>query len=487
MRFIALICFSLTGCFSLIAQEADQTSPKAVVLAYQMALSRGDGSAAKNLCSTISDSQAEWIDSVAAMNLAFSKLQEAASTKFGDSGKKVFTSSAQLQTERLVQAEVQEVEGKTYVVYKATATLPSGTTLVEKTDGKWVVVIRDTSIDRKSMTARNLKLAKIHGDEADEVKSGKYATVGDAIAAIKVRIEAVTPASMATAPVDNSPSVTPLTLARKAYQTQLIQKDKEDEAPAVPPQDMFKLVKYKSPIGELDAYLSVSPNDNMKHPVMIWITGGFGNSIDDGAWKEHKAANDQSASAYRRAGMLMMYPSFRGGNKNPGSKEYFYGEVDDVLAAIEFAAKQDYVDPKRIYVGGHSTGGTLAMLVAESTYKVRAVISFGPASRGTDHGFTPPFKRTPKEIELRSPIKFLEDIKVPVFVFEGASQGNIISLREMERATKNPMIHFHAMQGFDHFTVLSPVNQLIAGKLAKDTDDKFTITFTREELDGLPR
>ena len=41
----------------------------------------------------------------------------------------------------------------------------------------------------------------------------------------------------------------------------------------------------------------------------------------------------------------MMFPSLRGGNDNPGAKEGFLGEVDDVIAAADFLAKQPYVDP----------------------------------------------------------------------------------------------------------------------------------------------
>jgi dipeptidyl aminopeptidase/acylaminoacyl peptidase len=32
----------------------------------------------------------------------------------------------------------------------------------------------------------------------------------------------------------------------------------------------------------------------------------------------------------------------------------------------------------RIYLGGHSTGGTLALLVAESSDRFRSVFAFGP-------------------------------------------------------------------------------------------------------------
>src|SRR5205085_2693378 len=95
-------------------------------------------------------------------------------------------------------------------------------------------------------------------------------------------------------------------------------------------------------------------------------------------WQDEPPQNDQTASAYRKAGIATMFPSLRGGNDNPGFKESLFGEVDDVLAAREYLARQDFVDPKRIYLGGHSTGGTLVLLAAASTDQFRAVFSFGP-------------------------------------------------------------------------------------------------------------
>ncbi len=88
------------------------------------------------------------------------------------------------------------------------------------------------------------------------------------------------------------------------------------------------------------------------------LTGGFSNSISAIAWTPGPVSNDQSASGFRDAGIVMMYPSLRGGNNSPGYIETFYGEVDDVLAAAKALAALDYVDAKRIYLGGHSSGGT---------------------------------------------------------------------------------------------------------------------------------
>lgn len=69
--------------------------------------------------------------------------------------------------------------------------------------------------------------------------------------------------------------------------------------------------------------------------------------------------------------MAMLFPTLRGGNDNPGQREYFWGEVQDVAAAILQAAQLPYVDPARIYLGGHSTGATLALLTATAGLPVQ--------------------------------------------------------------------------------------------------------------------
>jgi dienelactone hydrolase len=181
----------------------------------------------------------------------------------------------------------------------------------------------------------------------------------------------------------------------------------------------------------------------------------------------------------------MMYPSLRGGNKNPGFTENFYGEVDDVLAAADYVSKLDYVDTNRIYLGGHSTGGTLAMLVAESTNRFRSVFCFGPVTTvigyGTDQLTFDTSNR--KELELRAPVKWLEKIHDPTFVFEGTSEpSNISSLRAFSHATRNPKVHFLSVQGATHFTVIRPISRLIARKILRDDAPEPNIKFDEEEL-----
>jgi acetyl esterase/lipase len=272
--------------------------------------------------------------------------------------------------------------------------------------------------------------------------------------------------------------------ARRGFTPRLVTQNGQREPVPDPPPEIFRKVLYDSPVGKLAAYISQVPDDGQKRPAIVWITGGDCNTIND-LWSEAPADNDQTASAYRKAGIILMFPSLRGGNDNPGTKEAFLGEVDDVLAATDYLARQPSVDTTRIYLGGHSTGGTLALLVAESTDRFRAVFSFGPAS---DVSYYPPElipfdTSNPREVKLRSPGHWLSSIHGPTFVFEGTEQGNLSSLQAMAKSTTNPMVHFLPVQGATHFSILAPTNALIARKIKGDSGPTANIAFTKSELD----
>lgn len=247
---------------------------------------------------------------------------------------------------------------------------------------------------------------------------------------------------------------------------------------------MFNLVQFPGPPGPLAAYLTPDPGDGKRHPAIVWIHGGRSNHIGD-MWSEQPPDNDQTAAAFRQAGLVMMLPSLRGGNENPGSQEVFYGEVDDVVAAHAYLATVSYVDPHRIYLGGHSTGGTLALLTAECTTKFRAVFALGPVSRISDYGEE--FGLTEKqalrrEIELRSPIKWLQDIKSPTFVMEGTIEANTGAIQEMRQASRNPQLKLLKIEGATHFSEVAPTNALLAQKIGADSGPTCKIELTETEL-----
>jgi acetyl esterase/lipase len=279
--------------------------------------------------------------------------------------------------------------------------------------------------------------------------------------------------------------------ARRGFVTKLARRGRAGPA-AQPPAGLFRVVRYDAAPGPMVAYLSPEPADRARHPAIIWLTGGDCNSIDRGCWDENAPPFDQSASDYRKAGIIMMFPALRGGNDNPGAREGYYGEVDDVLAAARFLRQQPYVDPYRIYLGGHSTGGTLALLIAESFPDFRAIFAFGPVADPSHYeaaynpfGRSDPSGYDPKEVELRAPVRWLDAIRSPTFVIDG-THGNLADLKELQSATKNQKLHFLVVEGTDHFRLLPSANRLIAERILRDTGPTCELSFTAGELAGTP-
>jgi dipeptidyl aminopeptidase/acylaminoacyl peptidase len=282
--------------------------------------------------------------------------------------------------------------------------------------------------------------------------------------------------------------------SRAKFQT-VVRYDSSNHYPLEePPKGVFEIVRYPSAVGLLGAYVTPDPKDGAKHPAIIWLTGGESNTVDD-VWSPRNRSNDQSAAAYRKKGVAMMFPSLRGGNDNPGQLEGFYGEIDDVLAAAEWLAQQTWIDPNRIYLGGHSTGGSLALLVAEASPRFRATFSFGPVtSVMRDYGSdfvqfdrrNLPLNKFTDESLYRAPGYWLPSIKSKVFIIEGTVDGNVDLLRIMKERDRmdghNPNIEFIEVSGADHFSVLAPANEVIARKIVADKGPVSFIKLTGGEL-----
>ena len=276
-----------------------------------------------------------------------------------------------------------------------------------------------------------------------------------------------------------------LTDARKGFQTKITRQSTAKGDVEVPPEELFSIVQYPSAIGNMPAYLGKIPQDGKKYPAMIWLTGGFGNDIGD-TWTPQEADNDQSAAAIREAGVVMMYPAQRGGNTSPGTDESFYGEIDDIIAAAQYLAKQPGVDPNRIYLGGHSTGGTKALLAAEYSNLFRATFAFGAAAAAADYGQENlTFDATnEKESDLRAPKLWLSSLTHPAFIVEGTT-GNYEALKELEAVAKkenNKWLHAYALTGKDHFSGLQSTCRLIADKITQDTGADCNISINKAEL-----
>jgi len=281
----------------------------------------------------------------------------------------------------------------------------------------------------------------------------------------------VKPPAKKTEPVVEQPKESAFATARKKFKTKLLKHNQIKTPAPKPPKDVFSIVEYPTSIGAMKAYLGKIPDDGKLHPAIIWIGGGFGNDIWN-VWSEAPVAFDETAAAFRKEGLVMMYPSQRGANGNPGYDESCFGEIDDILAALDFLVQQKGIDPKHIYLGGHSTGGTKALLVAECTDRFRAVFAFGPVVTPLQYNvddLTYEY-RNKEENLMRAPGLWLTSIKSPVFIIEGEG-GNIEPLRVLkQRVQKKAVTSVQCIEvkGKDHFSVLQPVERIIAKKIMKD-------------------
>jgi dipeptidyl aminopeptidase/acylaminoacyl peptidase len=195
------------------------------------------------------------------------------------------------------------------------------------------------------------------------------------------------------------------------------------------------------------------------------------------------------------ADCVVMCPSWRGENSNPGVFEMFYGEVDDAIAAIDYVAKLPYVDSTRIYIVGHSAGGTIALLTVEATNKLRAAFVFGgapdigrvlgPFGVGGFDGVTTPFRATDKkEQRLRSAIDYIHHVRTPVFYFEGEDESYIPDARKMAMQARkgSAPVDVFEIEGGEHGDIVEPICELLARKIRRDTGPTCTIGLNKAEV-----
>jgi dienelactone hydrolase len=203
--------------------------------------------------------------------------------------------------------------------------------------------------------------------------------------------------------------------ARRLFQTKLIRQGPAPQQGQIeqPPAGVRE-VTYQSGNLRLRAWVNGSPPDARKRPAILFLHGGFAFGADD--WEQ--------TQPFRDAGFVVMTPTLRGENGLPGSYSMFYNEVEDVLAAAETLAKLSYVDSNRLYVSGHSVGGTLTMLAAMTSNRFRAAASFSgspdQASWASGQPQVVPFNPADqREFQMRSPLAFPQSFKCPVRIYYG--------------------------------------------------------------------
>ncbi len=241
-----------------------------------------------------------------------------------------------------------------------------------------------------------------------------------------------------------------------------------------PPPAQFVRSDYASGDLRLAGYLSKVEGTEKRRPAIVWITGGDYQALDDSFWQADQPEHDQTVQAFRRAKVVTYLPTLRGGNTGGGGGaiDFGYGEVDDVLAAASHLAKLPGVDPERIYLGGMSTGASLALLVAgmgEPARRFKAVFALGPKA----DGFSMPSSVTQREgtdpeleRKLRTPHLWLHAATQPVHVMEGLADTSDQDLKRLCQAS-NRQLQCHRLGAVRHSQLVAAVAPRIAAGLVQ--------------------
>lgn len=205
-----------------------------------------------------------------------------------------------------------------------------------------------------------------------------------------------------------------------------------------PPQHVRE-IEYPSGDLRLKAWVGMPAQRQAQMPVVIFLHGGFAFATED----------FDMARPYLAAGHVVVTPILRGECGQAGHFSMFFDEVNDVLAVADHLRGQSYVDPRRIYLAGHSAGGTLTMLAGMATAQFRAIASFSGSpdqisfTSGEPWSRIVPFdQRNPAEFEIRSPLAYAASLKSPTRLFWGSKEAFF-------RASTRTLVEIARSKGLD--------------------------------------
>ena len=225
----------------------------------------------------------------------------------------------------------------------------------------------------------------------------------------------------------------------------------------VTPPAGVEAVTYRSGELELKAWYA-QPKSDRPVPALVYLHGGFAFGADD----------FEDARVFLDAGFAVMTPSYRGENGNPGEFELYYGELDDVRAAINWVRARPGVDREHVYVFGHSAGGVLAAMTAfyPDTFARITGSSGGMYGPEALEGMEPFAAGDVEEQNLRVPAPNADQFFLPHFAFIGTEDESVQRSAELaqqiSRRTPAPgrwrLLSVVTVPG-DHFTSLAPAAQ----------------------------
>jgi pimeloyl-ACP methyl ester carboxylesterase len=225
----------------------------------------------------------------------------------------------------------------------------------------------------------------------------------------------------------------PAYLERRAGHRTAVEQIGPNEPRELPPRPPgVDEISYPSNGVMLKAWL-ISPKSAERRPAVVYLHNDFGLT----------ETSLEAVRPFADAGIVVMLPTYRAENGNPGRFELLYGEVDDARAAIFWFADHPRVDRDRIYVIGHSIGGGIAALLSlYPDLPVRMTASVGGIYRADTFRFWARRMRwlvrfdprDEEEVSLRLLGPHLSEMRLPHRAYGGVDdEFDLPYARELER------------------------------------------------------
>ncbi|MBB3999966.1 alpha/beta hydrolase family protein [Aureimonas pseudogalii] len=206
--------------------------------------------------------------------------------------------------------------------------------------------------------------------------------------------------------------------ARRGFETRLLRRGPAPgDAPPLEAPPGVRAISYRSDGLDLVAWVSQTGDPARLRPGILVLHGG--NALWPGHW--------DIARPFAEAGFVALMPAVRAENGLPGAFSGFYDETADVVAAAETLRALPGVDPARLFVAGHSVGGTLTLLAALASPLFRGAASFSgnPDAAAFFRHFTEDLRfdpGRPAEFEMRSAACFAANFRCPVLMLRAGTE-----------------------------------------------------------------
>jgi len=190
----------------------------------------------------------------------------------------------------------------------------------------------------------------------------------------------------------------------------------------------------------LEGYLTLPPAARGPLPTVLNVHGG--------PWHRDTWGYDPEAQWLANRGYACLQVNYRGSTGygkdfvNAGNREWGAAMHDDLVDTVRWAVAQGIADPERTAIYGGSYGGYAALVGATFTPELFrcAVDIVGPSNLITFIETIPPYWSTflsmlkervgdpdtePEFLRSRSPLTFVDRIRIPVFIAQGANDPRV--------------------------------------------------------------